>query len=81
MVDRKLKNLCLKIDKLGTGLTNMDKTARLEVAIYMLEERIKSLEGSLREIRDIARVSEGVEFYAMLADKALKEKNERDPQP
>ena len=47
----------------------------------MLEERIKSLEGSLREIRDIARVSEGVEFYAMLADKALQEKNERDPQP
>ena len=55
----------------------MSKTARLEVAIYMLEERIKSLEGSLREIRDIARVSEGVEFYAMLADKALQEKNLR----
>ena len=55
----------------------MDKTARLEVAIYMLEERIKSLEGSLREIRDIALASEGVEFYAMLADKALKEKNQR----
>ena len=33
----------------------MSKTARLEVAIYMLEERIKSLEGSLREIRDIAK--------------------------
>ena len=81
LVDNKLKNLCLKIDRLGTGLTNMDKTARLEVAIYMLEERIKSLEGSLREIRNIALVSEGVEFYAMLADKALKEKNERDPQP
>ena len=59
----------------------MGKTARLEVAIYMLEERIKYLEGSLREIRDIARVSEGVEFYAMLADKELKKKNERDPQP
>ena len=52
----------------------MSKTARLEVAIYMLEERIKSLEGSLREIRDIALASEGVEFYAMLADKALQEK-------
>ena len=59
----------------------MSKTVRLEVAIYMLEERIKSLEGSLREIRDICQGSEGVEFYAMLADKALKEKNERDPQP
>lgn len=26
---------------------------------------------ALKEIRDIARVSEGVEFYAMLAQKAL----------
>jgi len=28
---------------------------------------------ALIEIRDIARVSEGVEFYAMLADKALND--------
>ena len=27
---------------------------------------------ALIEIRDIARASEGVEFYAMLADKALE---------
>ena len=60
----------------------MNKTARLEVAIYMLEERIKSLEDSLRKIRDVAKVHNDVEeFYAMLADKALREKNERDPQP
>ena len=59
----------------------MDKIQRLEVALLMLDQRIQDLEDSLREIRDIARASEGVEFYAMLADKALKEKNERDPQP
>jgi len=59
----------------------MDKIQRLEVALLMLDQRIQDLEDSLREIRDIARVSEGVEFYAMLADKALREKNERDPQP
>ena len=59
----------------------MDKIARLEVALLMLDQRIQDLEDSLREIRDVARASEGVEFYAMLADKALKEKNERDPQP
>ena len=59
----------------------MDKIQRLEVALLMLDQRIQDLEDSLREIRDIARASEGVEFYAMLADKALREKNERDPQP
>tara|TARA_B100000123_G_scaffold46079_3_gene30614 strand:- start:3367 stop:3555 length:189 start_codon:yes stop_codon:yes gene_type:complete len=61
----------------------MSKTARLEVAIYMLEERIKSLEGSLREIRDTAKVYNDVEeswHIEQLADKALQEKNERDPQ-
>jgi len=35
------------------------------------EEQIRVLRGALEEIRDTARVSEGVEFYAMLADKAL----------
>jgi hypothetical protein len=34
--------------------------------------RIEKLEAALREIRDIANVSEGVEFYAMLATKALE---------
>ena len=62
----------------------MNKTARLEVAIYMLEERIKSLEDSLRKIRDVAKVHNDVEeswHIEQLAEKALKEKNERDPQP
>jgi hypothetical protein len=30
------------------------------------------LEDALKEIRDIAHVSEGAEFYSMVADKALK---------
>lgn len=39
-----------------------------------LREEVDRLRSALTEIRDIARVSEGVEFYAMLADKALTEK-------
>jgi hypothetical protein len=35
-------------------------------------DRIRHLEDALKEIRDIAHVSEGAEFYAMVADKALK---------
>tara|TARA_R110000751_G_scaffold56451_4_gene120420 strand:+ start:3686 stop:4147 length:462 start_codon:yes stop_codon:yes gene_type:complete len=36
-----------------------------------LQMRIEHLEAALTEIRDVARVSEGVEFYAMLAEKGL----------
>ena len=35
----------------------------------------KILRQALEEIRDVASVSEGVEFYAMLADKALDDAN------
>ena len=62
----------------------MTDLARLEVAIYMLEERIKSLEASLRKIRDVAKVHNDVEeswHIEQLAEIALQEKNERDPQP
>lgn len=34
-------------------------------------EKIERYEEALREIRDVARCSDGVEFYAMLADRAL----------
>jgi len=34
-------------------------------------DRIDQLEAALVEIRDIALVSDGVEFYAMLAEKGL----------
>jgi len=46
----------------------MDKTARLEVAILMLEQRIVALEDALRSIRQISQ-------------ETLQDKNERDPQP
>ena len=71
----------------------MDKTARLEVAILILEQRIETLEQSLIKIRQISQET--------LQDKNLRtdtgpgtedpderfevrwnwEKNERDPQP
>lgn len=41
--------------------------------IVQLEKRIEQLESGLKEIRDVAACSEGVEFYAMLADNALME--------
>jgi len=36
------------------------------------ESRLKDLREALTEIRDVANVSEGVEFYAMLAQQALE---------
>tara|TARA_A100001515_G_scaffold125238_1_gene109938 strand:- start:228 stop:443 length:216 start_codon:yes stop_codon:yes gene_type:complete len=71
----------------------MNKTARLEVAILILEQRIEALEQSLIKIRQISQET--------LQDKNLRtdtgpgtedpdeqfevrwnwEKNERDPQP
>ncbi len=46
-----------------------------------LNNRIKDLEACLEEIERVALVSEGVEFYAMLARKGLDGKYVRDPQP
>ena len=40
-------------------------------SVMALREEVDRLRSALTEIRDVARVSEGVEFYAMLADKAL----------
>ena len=49
-----------------------DLQGRLDKKIYAdLEEEIERLSKALIEIRDIARASDGVEFYAMLADNAL----------
>ena len=42
------------------------------------QQRIKALREALEEIRDVARVSEGVEFYAMLAEKALTNDEEEN---
>ena len=46
----------------------LDKTVE---RMQRMADRIERLEAALREIRDVALCSEGVEFYAMLADKAL----------
>jgi hypothetical protein len=40
--------------------------------VTISEARIMELRKSLEEIRDVARVSEDVEWYAMVADQALK---------
>ena len=42
------------------------------------ERLIAELRQALKEIRDIANVSEGTAFYAMLADKALDKINDRE---
>ena len=39
--------------------------------IQLLTEENERMQKALEEIRDVARVSEGVEFYAMLADRGL----------
>lgn len=49
--------------------------ARLTQKLEDLTAQRKILVRSLEEIRDIALISDGVEFYAMLADKALTEAN------
>jgi len=49
--------------------------------VEALRHRVKELEGALREISDIAKVSEGpaAQFYGTLADKALRiEKDKND---
>ncbi len=45
-------------------------------SIEQLARRISILEEALRLIRDVARVSEGVEFYEMIAEKALNDGEE-----
>jgi uncharacterized protein (UPF0147 family) len=42
-------------------------------------DRINNLEHMLREIKDIAQISKGGEFYTMLADKALNQNNDTAP--
>ncbi len=39
--------------------------------LMISQHRIAALRTALEEIKDVAQASEGVEFYAMLADKAL----------
>ena len=53
--------------------------ARMQERIEDLEAKLADALEALEEIRDIAALSEGVEFYEMLASKRLKElKGEKD---
>ena len=44
-----------------------------EAEAHHLRKRLKIAMDALEQIRDVANVSEGVQFYAMLAEKALAE--------
>lgn len=46
-------------------------SAGITCAAMYLSHRVKSLEAALEEIERVALVSEGVEFYAMVARKGL----------
>jgi len=52
--------------KINQSISEMRQT---EVAHLRLKLQIAI--DALEEIKDVARISEGVEFYAMLAEKAL----------
>ena len=39
--------------------------------VRLLTEENSRMQKALEEIRDVARVSDGVEYYAMLADRGL----------
>jgi hypothetical protein len=52
-------------------MKKMSDVTPAEQAVLDLLEDGQRYKLALEEIRDVARVSEGVEFYAMLAQKAL----------
>lgn len=51
-----------------------------QAEVEALRRRVKELEDALREISDVAKVSEGpaAQFYGMLADKALKTEKDKN---
>ena len=57
--------------------------ANIQYASMYFCHRVRSLEAALEEIERVALVSEGVEFYAMVARKGLDGEfdYDRDPQP
>ena len=48
------------------------KTVKEIQSTLMYETRLQHLRDALVEIRDVAKASEGVGFYAMLAEQALE---------
>ena len=55
----------------------MTRTEALSLTIAAKETRIKKLREALEEIRDVARISDGVEWYAMIASEALTKDDAR----
>jgi len=53
----------------------MTRDDAFQLTIAAKDTRIKALREALEEIRDVARISDGVEWYAMIASKALNRDN------
>lgn len=49
-----------------------ERTAALLDTLAMLNGEVERMRAVLNEIREVANASEGVEFYAMLAERGLK---------
>ena len=72
---RQFKNEELKAEnkRLRDVVATLQRAGIIGVdAERLLEAEIKILREALEEIAEVSEVSEGVEFYAMLARKALK---------
>ena len=50
---------------------DMSTASNMQYAAMYFSHRVRSLEAALEEIERVALVSEGVEFYAMVARKGL----------
>ena len=61
----------------------MPIAANMQYASMYFFHRVRSLEAALEEIERVALVSEGVQFYAMVARKGLDGEfdYDRDPEP
>lgn len=73
---RQFKNEELKAEnkRLRDVVATLQRAGIIGVdAERLLEAEIKILREALEEIAEVSEVSEGVEFYVMLARKALKE--------
>ena len=53
----------------------MTRDDAFQLTIAAKDTRIKNLRKALEEIRDVARISDGVEWYAMIASRALNRDN------
>jgi predicted RNase H-like nuclease (RuvC/YqgF family) len=64
-----------RIEELESEVEKLTDAAKNYAAAAMAKQQENErLRDALKEIRDVAACSEGVEFYAMLADNALEGK-------